>query len=122
MARTTIPVQETAFQSGSQNVTLTTADATNDHDFENSGNELLHIINGDVATKTVLIKSVADNFGRVQDLSLVVPAAAGGFPGIGQAGPFIPGIWNQSGGNKVNIDITADTLLKFAVTRPTYRK
>ena len=78
-------------------------------------------MNGDASTKTVTIVSVADEYGRTGDIALVVPAAVGGVPGIGYAGPFDPTMFGQGGANtgQIYVNTSADTSLSLAaVTDP----
>jgi hypothetical protein len=100
------------FGAGDQDVAWTAADATNDHSFVNDGRCLLLVKNTAVGTNTVVVKSVADEHGRVGDVTLVCPANTG----ISIAGPFNTARFNQVGG-VVNVDITVDTTLWFAVER-----
>lgn len=117
MARVAITINTIPANGGGlSTVTKTAADATNDHEMDNDGNTLIFAENLDSATKTITIKSVADEYGRTGDTTLTVPVAAAGVPGTSVAGPFRLAHWNQSGG-KVHIDITDATALKFYAVR-----
>lgn len=117
MARVAIAINTLGPNGGGLNdTTFTAGDATNDHEFDNDGNTLLVVRNTDVAAKTVTVKSVADPFGRSQDLTLTVPALSGANPGLAMAGPFLSAIWNQSGA-KVHVDIASATNLSFAAVK-----
>lgn len=116
MARVDIPVQEAGFISEIDQLTFTSADAANDHSFENSGKEVLLVKNDDASSKTVTVVSVADPYGRTEDLSVVVPANSVGFVNL-----LLPSLFNQSDGT-VHLDLTADTSLSFAAVRVDTRK
>ena len=107
-----IPVQKIPGQGSIDDITLTAADAGLAHEFVNSGNELLYIVNADASSKTTTIVSVPDSLGRIQDD--VITTLAGGFS---IAGPFVKSAWNQSTG-VVNVNISDDTSLSFALIRP----
>ncbi len=97
---------------------LTAADAANDHTFVNDGATLLMAINEDASPNAVTIVSVADEFGRVGDVLMTVPAATAGVPGVGIAGPFDRELFNQpAADNLVNVDIAADTGLNFVAAK-----
>lgn len=117
MARTNIPIDNLPLNGGAVTLTGVAADATNQHEFVNDGKTFLLAENEDAATKTVTVVSVADPFGRTGNTVHVVPAAAGGVPGKAMIGPFLPAIWNQGGGSKVNVDVSAATSLRLYAAR-----
>jgi hypothetical protein len=119
MARTIIPVQGPPQFGGLQNVALTAADAVNNHIVANDGRTAIIAVNNDAAAKTVTIHSIADENGRLGDIILVVPAAAGGFPGIGITDQLPPALFSQqnSDAGNVYVDVSAATSLKLAAVR-----
>lgn len=119
MARTLIAANENAAHGGGiNNLTFTAADAANDHYFPNNGKVRLLARCLDASPHTVTIVSVTDSYGRDGDITLTVPAAVAGVPGIAYAGPFDPGLFSQRGADdlgNVHVDLTDDTDLAFAV-------
>lgn len=115
MARTAIPVQEVPINGAAlDDISWTAADATNDHEFENTGREIVLQNNADGSQQIATVVSVADQYGRTGDQAL--SAAAGE---ISVAGPFKPiSIWNSESG-KAYIDVAAgeDANVTFAVLR-----
>jgi len=113
MARTAIPVQAIPRNGGIlDDISWTAADATNDHEFANTGCEILIAKNTHSGEQTITVVSVADEFGRTGDATLA-PNATTGFSFWG---PGKPGHWNSAAG-LVHVDITDDTALSFAVIR-----
>lgn len=103
---------------GVNNITFTAATTALGHYFVNTGHERLLARNLDAAAKTVTIKSVDDIYGRSEDIVLTVPAAVAGVPGLAFAGPFNPGLFNQTASadlGKVFVETSADTALALAV-------
>lgn len=92
-------------------VVWTAADEVNEHEFVNDGYTVLLMKNGHTGAQVAVINSVPDQFGRSQDTTLTVAAS-----GVGVAGPFLQGIWNQAGA-KVFVDVTDDTAVEFAALR-----
>lgn len=117
MARTNIPIDVLPLNGGAVTLTGVAADVVNQHELVNDGKTILFAENEDAATKTVTVDSVADSFGRTGDTVHVVPAAVGGIPGKAAIGPFLPSIWNQGGGSKVNVDVSAATSLRLYAVR-----
>lgn len=117
MARTNIPIDVLPNNGGAVTLTGVAADAVNQHEFVNDGKTFITAENLDVAAKTITIDSVADPYGRTGDTVHSVPAAAAGVPGKATFGPFLPSIWNQGGGSKVNVDVSAATSLRLYATR-----
>lgn len=111
MARTAIALQDIPTQGHIGNITMSAADAANDHTIANNGQVLLLCENADAAPHTITIVSVADFAGRVQDI--VQAVAAGDFAIFG---PFKPAWWNQAGG-LLHVDIDTDTAVTFAALR-----
>lgn len=114
MARTSIPVQEVPLHGAAlDDISWTAADATNDHDFANTGREILLMKNGDASQHTASVISVADQHGRTGDQDLA-PAAGE----ISAAGPFEPSVWNSELGKAyVDVGVGEDTSVTFAVLR-----
>jgi len=117
MARTNIPIDVLPNNGGAITLTGVAADSVNNHELVNDGRTFLVAENEDAATKTVTVDSVADPYGRTGDTAHVVPAAVGGIPGKAVIGPFLPSIWNQGGGSKVNVDVSASTSLRLYAFR-----
>jgi hypothetical protein len=118
-AHTAITVQAPAQFGGIQNVTLTAADSANGMMFLNDGKTVLVVVNNDVAAKTVTIVSVPDENGRTGDIVLVVPAAAGGFPGIAITDQLPTALFTQQStdAGNVYVSFSASTNLKVAAIR-----
>ncbi len=117
MPRTALAVQTIPKNGGIQDVTLTAADAANDHEFVNDGDTFLLALNEDAGTPTVVVKSVANEHGRSVDSSSVVPAASGGVPGLMVGGPYKLPHWNQAGSALMHVDLTVDTNLHLAAVK-----
>jgi len=117
--RTVIPIQAPTQFGGLQNVVLTAADAANNHIIANDGRTVIIAVNNDAAAKTVTISSVPDENGRTGDIVMVVPAAAGGFPGIGITDTLPPALFSQQNADAGNIylQVSAATSLKLAAVR-----
>ncbi len=118
MPRTAIAVQ-VAGPNGLalDDITFSAADATNDHEFVNSGREILLMKNDSGGALTADAKSVIDEHARLGDQTLTAAAA-----NISMAGPFSPAVWNQraaADAGKVFVDLTVDTSLTFAVIQLT---
>jgi len=113
-ARVVIPLQSIAGNGASiATITWTSADASNDHYFDNTSSQVLLFIKNGAGTRTVTVASVADPYGRTGDLSIVCTAN-----GYSVAGPFPPFLFNQAAA-KINIDITDGTSLFFAAVKYT---
>ena len=113
MARTAIPIQEIPRNGGVlDDIAWTAGDATNDHEFANTGNELLLMKNTHSSEQTATVVSVADEYGRTGDGTLAPDATTG----ISIAGPFKPPLWNSAAG-LMYVDLTDDTGVTFAVVR-----
>lgn len=112
MARTNIPVQPIPIGTWyDAEVTWTSADDVNDHDFENTGNEILLVKNDSAGALDTTVVSVADKNGRSGDLTISTGASK-----ISSAGPFPPGLWNSESG-KMYVNLTDDTSMSYAVIR-----
>lgn len=107
-----IPVQSIGFLGSIAAVSFTTGDDVNDHDFENTGDEILWVQNDGAGTVQVTVSSVADPYGRLGDVVFTVAATTG----RGCAGPFVPPLFNQSTG-RVNVLLDDDTGVSLAVVR-----
>lgn len=117
MARVAVPMNTIPPNgAGLNNLSFVAGDATNDHEFDNDGATLLVAKNTGVGAITVTITSVADQYGRTKDTTLVVPALSGSDPGFAVAGPFLQANWNQAGA-KVFVDLTTATGLSLAAAR-----
>jgi len=103
MARTALPVQRAPLGGGIQNVVFTAADAANGMIMPNDGRTVIVIRNNDVAAKTVTIVSVPDENNRNGDIALIVPAAAGGKPGIGISDVLPTALFNQQNADVGNV-------------------
>jgi hypothetical protein len=118
MARTALAVQ-TAGPHGAvlDDITFTAADATNDHEFVNSGREVLLMKNDDASPHTATVVSVTDERGRTGDETITCGASDICIV------PFLdPSVWNQratADKGKVFVDLTVDTSVSFAVVRIT---
>jgi hypothetical protein len=108
--RVDVPVQAPAAADGVE-LTNTSGDAANNHEFVNDGRTVLIVKNGGGAAVTVDIIAVACSHGRVGDISKSV--------GVGldfQFGPLPAGEWNQTNG-KVNVDISVDASVELIALR-----
>lgn len=114
MARTSIAVQTVpAHGAALDDITFSAADATNDHDFVNTGRELVLMKNDDSSQHTATIVSVADEHGRTGDQDMAPDAGE-----ISIAGPFPPSLWNSEAGKAyINLGAGEDTSVTFAVVR-----
>jgi hypothetical protein len=119
MARTLIVATANgAAGGGVNNVTFTNSTTALGMYFVNALSARLLARNLDAAPKTVTVASVTDSDGRTGDIVLTVPAANGGVPGLGYAGPFKADLFNQRGASdlgKVFVETSADTSLALAV-------
>ena len=106
-----IPVQSIGFLGSIAAVSFTTGDAGNDHDFVNTGHEILWVQNGGGGAVQVTVVSVACSHGRSSDIVMSVAAA-----GRGTAGPFPTTLFNQTNG-RVNVLLDIDTSVTLAVIR-----
>lgn len=80
--------------------------------FPNDGRIILHVVNGNVADRTVTIQTPGTVDGlAIAERTIVVTAAEARF-----IGPFPPGIYNQSDG-MVYVDFSAITDVTVAVLR-----
>lgn len=115
-ARVNIPVQTPAkltapIGANAADMTYTAASVTDKNEFISTGRELLIVLNSDDEAQTVTINSVADELGRVGDIT-------GYSVGIGETavfGPFPVRGWRNSGG-KIYLEAT-DANVKFMVIR-----
>lgn len=114
---TDIPVQSIGYLGSIASVSFTAGDDVNDHDFTNTGDEILWVQNDGAGTCEVTVVSVADPFGRTGDEVFTVPATTG----RAVAGPFVPTLFNQTGG-KTNVLLDDDTGVTLAVLRFDRRK
>lgn len=115
MARTSIAVEEVAFQGYDSDVTFTAVDAVNGMMFPNDGRTVLLVRNADAAAKTVTVVSVADDAGRTGDHSIVIAAGKTAI-----VNPLRPGWWSQRGGadgGQVYVDFSAATSTTVACVR-----
>ncbi len=112
-----IPIQSIGFLGSIASITFTTGDDVNDHDFFNTGNEILWVQNDGAGNVQVTVSSVVDPYGRTGDVVFSVTATTG----RGCAGPFVPTLFNQSNG-KVNVLLDDDTGVTLAVIRYDPRK
>ncbi len=117
MPRTNIPVQVIPSNGGVDNdITYTAADAANDHEFLNSGNEMLYMKSTTAGAKSATAVSVSDEHGRTGDTTM----APNGSEIIAVAGPFKPSVWNQraaADAGKMFVDIASDAGVVFAVVQ-----
>lgn len=115
MPRTALSIQVIPSGGVLDNVALTAGDAANDHEFINTGKEILMMIDSAAAARTSTVISVADPAtGRLGDITL---APTGGGNKISMSGPFRPPLWNQAATGLINVDLTDATNVSFAVVR-----
>ena len=112
-----IPVQTIGFLGDIDVLTFTTGDQANNHDFANTGNEILWVQNDGANACVVTVSSVACSHTRTGDIVFTVAANTG----RGCAGPFPPSLFSQSTG-RVNVLIDDDTGVTLAVIRFDPRK
>jgi len=93
-------------------LSYTAGDATNDHDFVNTGNEVLIVKGGAAPTGTVTVVSVADTNRRTGDITQAVSASTEYV-----LGPFPPNLFNVSGSEKVNVDLDDDTNIELRIVK-----
>lgn len=105
MPRTALPVTEVPFQAEIDNLTFTSADQPNGNMFDNDGKTVLVVKNTTGGPITLTVQSVADDAGRVGNLSVVVPATTG----IGFVPPLRQAWFNQRAADvgKVYLDWSA---------------
>jgi len=117
MARTELSVQAITLASELEDLTWTAASATNDHYFLNTGGEVLLVKNGDGSSHDIVIDSIADRYGRVNDVTISTGAGENSAMGF-----FAPEAFNQAGSDvgRVHIDIGVDedANMYLAVIRP----
>lgn len=110
MARTDIPVTDQPNE-GSTEISYTSADATNDMKFVNTGTVILLASVGSTQT-TITIKAVDDMAGRSVDEAKTVTSSEVVF------GPFTESWWNQQDGtDEVYVDLDNDTDVNVAALR-----
>lgn len=104
---------------GFASMTGVIADPTNDHEFVNSGNEILILQNftpTTPATQQATVVSVLDASSRFGDIVITCPINTLLQDSLAIAGPFLKTNWNQGGGTLINVDTAAlATNLKFYV-------
>lgn len=111
MPRTVIALQDIPSEGHIGSITMSAADAANNHELANNGKVLLLVENGDASPHSITIVSVPDFAGRIQD---IVQAVAAGDLAI--FGPFKPAWWNQAAG-LLHVDIDVDTSVTLAALR-----
>ena len=116
MARTAVTITNISAQGGSIDVPTQAADATNDMDMVNDGRTIFEVFNDSAGVVNVTIVSVADPYGRTQNLALAIAATKKAF-----VGPLLPAIWSQAGG-KVNIDFDVDTTITVRAIRVNFQR
>ena len=110
MARTNIAIQNVDANE-QLTPTFSAMDDVNDHDFVNTGRELVIVQNDDGSPHTVTIVSKGDPvYGRTGDLVKAVAAGAREIFGF-----LNPSGWNQAAGSLVHVDIDDDTSMTVAV-------
>lgn len=112
MARTALTVLEIDID-GLINPTLTSGDATNDHEFANArGDVFLYVDNAGASPCVVdIITSFSRQGLALEDAGGSVPAGQ-----LGLFGPFDPSLFNQSSG-LVYVDIDQDSSVSLAAFR-----
>lgn len=114
MARGVLTPQAIGIHGGGiDDITWTAGDATNDHQFVNTGREILLHRNGDASPHPCTVVSISDPYGRSGDITLTT-----GADDISCAGPFNPVLFSQAGG-VVHVDLADDTSIEFAVVQYT---
>ena len=89
---------------------LTAGDATNHHEFLNSGKEFLDVLNGDASPINVILITPGEVDGQaIDDRTVVVPATS-----RTKIGPFPPAQYNNSSG-MVQFSISAETSVTLGV-------
>lgn len=112
MPRTALAIQEIRRNNGAQ-LTDNNADVTNGQIFDNDGNTILVVHNGDASSRTCTVKGVACSHGRTADVAVAVAAGA-----RAEIGPFDQALFNQSGADagKVHVDWSAATPTTVKIT------
>ena len=95
-------------------LTWTSADQANGMYFNNDGNTVLIVWNGDAASKTVTIAGVANS--RTFNAAPSNAATVGANDEFNIAGFFDTKAFNQTDGS-VNVDFSADTSVKIAAVK-----
>jgi hypothetical protein len=115
MARDTLTLQVIGGEGAQkkEDLSYTAYVAANDQQFLNDGNVIILIKNGGVAQQDVVVASVADPYGRTQDLTVATTNAKESV-----AGPFPPALWNQSDGYVYLNGDDEDTLNIAAIQLP----
>jgi hypothetical protein len=111
MARTVIALQDIPSEGHIADITMSAADAANNHELANNGKVLLLVNNADAGPHEITIVSVADFAGRFQDIVQSVVAGD-----LAIFGPFKPAWWNQAGG-LLHINLDTDTAVTLAALR-----
>ncbi len=111
MARTVIALQDIPSEGHIADITMSAADAANNHELANNGKVLLLVDNADASPHQVTIVSVPDFAGRTQDIVQSIVAGD-----IAIFGPFKPAWWNQPGGI-LHVDLDTDTAVTLAALR-----
>lgn len=113
MARTAIPVQTIPANGGVlDDISWTAGDDVNDHEFVNTGREILVMKNTHTGEQTATVVSVADQYGRTGDATLAPDATTG----FSFWGPGKPAHWNSTS-TLVYVNPVDDTSVSFAVIR-----
>lgn len=109
MPRTNLPIVDIPVGGGGQ-LTEQNADQANGMELVNPGDVFLACHNGDAASRTITVVSVAQPpLGRTGDKAVTIAAGARAL-----IGPLRPNGFNQPDG-KVNIDFSAGTTTAFKV-------
>lgn len=110
MPRTVIPVttisQFSAGVGGASQLAGVAADSANDHEMLNDGRTFLLFQNTVAGATSATIVSVPDEYGRLGDITVTIPA----YDSVSRnslvaAGPFRVPHFNQNGGSKLNVDL-----------------
>jgi hypothetical protein len=115
---TNIPVQNLAARSKIDTITWTAATLTAKNSFINDGKTILLCKNCNAATRTVTVKSVADEDARTGDISVTVPAFSTPNDGFSIVAPTSPRhLFNRASDGVVIVECSAEADLYYAAVR-----
>lgn len=110
MSVTNIPIQSVPANGGKLTpLVLTPADQGNGMSFVDNGRTMLLFVNNGASPVTWTIASVADEYGRTGDVTVSVPAAAGGIQGLASWGPCRKGTLFRQATGVINANPSTST-------------